>query len=168
MTTELTTRQRVEQAVTRQLVLMAEREEALTVAGELSARVNQAKNSDIVERTTEEATSIKDAAYSEAETICTRDIENASKPLQRAQEQFDELERAARDALGRVGRAGDEAWEVIVHKAQCEYDLALAAAEAEVHRAKAEVHALEETMSQHRDVVLNSLGIDLKALTNAL
>lgn len=167
MTTELTTRQRVEQAVMRQLVLIAEKEEALTLAGGFSAQVNQAKNRDIVERVTEAATAIKDASYSEAETICIREIERASKPLQRAQEQFDELERAAREALGRVALDGTEVWQAAVNEAQREYDLTLAAAEAEVHRAKAEVHALEETMSQHRDVVLNSLGIDLNALNIA-
>lgn len=168
MTTELTVRERVEQEVIRQFQLLAEREEARKVLGYASTKRNAVLNSGSVGAAEEEASTKRDAAHTDARAKYQIKVDRASTPLHRAQTRFDSLEQAAKETCDLLIQEADEARQVTMDAAQQEYDLTMAAAEAEVYRFKNEVASIQATIQQHRDVVKQSLGIDLDSLTQVI
>ena len=168
MTTELSTRERVEQAVMRQFSLLAECEEAREVSRQASGNRNQAKNSGTVEAAEKKASKVRDSANDKAEGVYAEVVIAAAKPLSMARQEYEELEQKAKGVLDTVATKAENTWQTAMDKAQHEYDMTLASAEAEVHRAKNEVAALEDTITQHAAVVKTSLNIDLNALTGQL
>ncbi len=168
MTTELTVRERVEQAVMRQFSLLAECEVAREESQQASGHRNQVKNSGAVEAAEERALKTKDGANRKATVAYTEAVEEAGKPLSLAQQKFRDLEEKAQAVRDMADQQALSAWQGTMDKAQHEYDMTLATAEAEVHRAKNEVKALEDTIAQHAEVVKTSFNIDLGALTSQL
>ena len=167
-TTNPTTRERVQQAVMRQFELLAERETAQGVVSAATAKHNTLKNSPAVETVRTRASSVKDKAEKVAQTEYDQQVEAGSKPLAAAQTKFDSLEGQARETRQNTFNDAERKFQTKVDAAQKEYELEMAATEAGVYRAKKEVTAIENTMSQHSEVIKQQLGIDLNTLTNTI
>jgi len=166
MTTEapdLTVRERVDQAIARQFELIAERHASNEAVRDSDAARNvlRANNPE----TKEEAfLAAQVESIHKAEDAYTKQEAVIARPLARSQANYDSKElvmRGERDnAIGQALLDYDK----LVEDTQREFDLAMAAAEAETYRAKEDVKAKESTIKQHAAQVKDSLGIDLNAL----
>lgn len=165
MATDMTVRERVQQAVTEHFTLLAEREVAQDKVGQATSARNVALNSTAVVDVQESAGAVQEAVMEAIKETYDGIVVTARKPLERAQTKFDGLESQALEIYNSAVSEAEEAFQATVDAAHQEYDLELATAEAEVYRAKNEVSSLNDTLSQHRDVVSQQHGIDLNALT---
>ncbi len=167
-TTELTTRERVQQAVTRQFELLAEKDEAGYKASEATSNLNVLKNSSVVEGVRASEGAVYNNASGRAANTYQVAVAKAHEPLDAAQAVFDSAETKIREKREEALQHAEDAFYSKLNAAQDAYTMEMTTAEAEVHRAKSEVQALENTMSQHRDLIKGQLGIDLATLTQAV
>ena len=164
MTTELSTRERVQQAVTYQFELLAQVEQARAVENAArSARSDAVKNT-VVDLAKEQASLVKQDAADSADEAYQRLVSAAQAPLQRAQIKYDTAKEKAVAARVHAVSGAEEFYTKTVAEAQREYDMTLATAEADVHRAKQEADSIQGTIVQNQQVVKDTLNIDISKL----
>ena len=153
--------------------------DAVTKALELIALINEARGEVLVAkraedevRLTNRVKEIEEAAAARVKTTeegakaaFAATVAEAQKPLQQAQQEFDQkvaVEQGRRDALV---QAAQRNCDQTVADARRSQDIRAATAQAEVHQAQQKVASIQATLEQFRRQTREKLGIDLTALT---
>ncbi|MFQ6027739.1 MAG: hypothetical protein ACE5Q6_09630 [Dehalococcoidia bacterium] len=153
--------ERVTQAVDRD-------KELLTELTRLSDAITEAKrsqravvDSSTLEEDEKKAASVRDAVLATAHRVFDRAMTAADKPYSLARQEFEKAEAAAKESLAQAEKTAQETYERSVHATTERHQLAEAEAQAIVHRLDSERRSVQGTISQHRNQILQALGINL-------
>lgn len=159
-----TTSERVIQAVTRGYELVAAWHTAEDDLKKAKITEDEARLDPTVDQAKEAALAAKDEAIAKAESKFQTVSDKANVPYQEARSIYETLVNKANGVQGREVEVALKKHEATVTQAEQEHAMRNTVAQTDIHRAKAEIAATKETIDQNRQVVLDSLGIDLSTL----
>mgnify|MGYP001619168731 FL=1 len=164
MATERTPRERVMEAVTRGLEIVATLNEARASLGLAKRDEDAVRAADRTKEIGAAATARQLSLQQAAQAECQEQVAEARKPLDEAQAVFDRMTQmftANRDRLQQEAKAEAEA---AILDAKREQETKAAIARAGVHTAQQVVNNLEADIDKYARQVHERLGIDLKQL----
>jgi len=164
---DLTTRERVEQAVGRGFDLLAQLTAAKGQVLLMKRDEDGVRLSNPVDAIEAEALKEKEAAIKSADAICKEAVATAENPFEAARATRDQIVREAQAIFNKLKEESEAAYQRAVANARKEQAMKMAEVHAGVYRAEKEVAAIEATIEQNRRQVKESLGIDLAQLTMA-